>query len=93
MSPTVTRTCLLLAKIIQNTANLAFFGEKERYMIELNNVITDNLDKMKKFLDELCEEVNIITRFSKDMILNYIYRVVNLEYLKNITKQFKKIFG
>jgi len=60
MSPTVTRTCLLLAKIIQNTANLTFFGEKERYMIELNGVITTNFDKMKKFLDELCEEVHTL---------------------------------
>jgi len=58
LSPIASRTFTLAAKIIQNLANLVNFGEKEPYMKDFNQLIVDNMDRMKAFLDELasCKE-------------------------------------
>ncbi|KAL3867273.1 hypothetical protein ACJMK2_044487 [Sinanodonta woodiana] len=56
------RTLKLVAKSLQNLANLVEFGGKEAYMSGVNSFITKNKSKMVQFLDELscvkeCEEV------------------------------------
>jgi len=49
------RTFTLVAKILQNLANLVEFGQKEPFMHKMNTLITNNIDNMKRFLDELIE--------------------------------------
>ena len=48
------RTLTLVAKTLQNLANLVEFGEKESYMIFLNTFILDHRKKFKRFVDEIC---------------------------------------
>jgi len=47
------RVLTLLAKVVQQLANLVEFGEKEPYMKEFNTFCTDNFDKMRKFIDNI----------------------------------------
>eukprot|EP01099_Mayorella_cantabrigiensis_P006820 TRINITY_DN5822_c0_g1_i1.p1 TRINITY_DN5822_c0_g1~~TRINITY_DN5822_c0_g1_i1.p1 ORF type:complete len:254 (+),score=23.77 TRINITY_DN5822_c0_g1_i1:102-764(+) len=51
--PPTARTLTLIAKTIQNLANLVEFGSKEPYMKEMNSLILENIDHMKTFLDSL----------------------------------------
>jgi len=49
-----TRTLILVAKILQNLANMVeFSGTKEPYMEPLNDLVISNMDRVKKFIDEL----------------------------------------
>ncbi|XP_051539914.1 LOW QUALITY PROTEIN: ras GTPase-activating protein 1 [Myxocyprinus asiaticus] len=52
-SPTASRTLTLVAKAIQNLANLVEFGAKEPYMEGVNPFIKINKHQMIMFLDEL----------------------------------------
>ncbi|KAJ3016285.1 Ras GTPase-activating protein 1 [Thoreauomyces humboldtii] len=45
------RTFTLVAKILQNLANLSDFGSKEPYMSDCNGFITSNVGNMKVFID------------------------------------------
>ena len=55
-SKPVTRGLTLIAKVVQNMANLVEFGEKEMFMNPLNPFIVENLDRMKIFLTGLAED-------------------------------------
>ncbi|TPX70902.1 hypothetical protein SpCBS45565_g01494 [Spizellomyces sp. 'palustris'] len=50
---TTARTFTLIAKILQNLANLSDFGSKEPYMAECNSFIEANIDAMKSFIDAI----------------------------------------
>ncbi|KAB5528531.1 hypothetical protein PHYPO_G00141270 [Pangasianodon hypophthalmus] len=52
-SPTAARTLTLVAKSVQNLANLVEFGAKEPYMEGVNPFIKNNKQRMIMFLDEL----------------------------------------
>uniref|UniRef100_A0A8B9SZW2 Ras GTPase-activating protein 1 n=1 Tax=Anas platyrhynchos TaxID=8839 RepID=A0A8B9SZW2_ANAPL len=52
-SPTAARTLTLVAKSVQNLANLVEFGAKEPYMEGVNPFIKSNKHRMIMFLDEL----------------------------------------
>jgi Ras GTPase-activating protein 1 len=47
------RAFTLVAKTLQNLANLVEFGWKEEYMKDMNTFIIDNLTSMKNFLDKI----------------------------------------
>jgi len=50
----ISRDLTLIAKSIQNLANLTDFDDKESYLLPVNQFITDNMENMKNFLIELC---------------------------------------
>nr|CAB3265445.1 ras GTPase-activating protein 1 [Phallusia mammillata] len=52
-SPTAARSLLLVAKSIQNLANLVEFGAKEIYMEGINQFIIENKKKIVDFIEEL----------------------------------------
>uniref|UniRef100_A0A672MB74 RAS p21 protein activator 1 n=1 Tax=Sinocyclocheilus grahami TaxID=75366 RepID=A0A672MB74_SINGR len=52
-SPVTSRTLTLVAKAVQNLANLVEFGAKEPYMEGVNPFIKSNKHRMITFLDEL----------------------------------------
>jgi len=45
------RYLTLIAKTLQNLSNLCEFGYKEPYMADMNKLIIDNMESMKKFID------------------------------------------
>jgi hypothetical protein len=47
------RALTLVAKTIQNLGNLAEFGYKEAYMKDMNQFITQRLDDLKKYIDDI----------------------------------------
>eukprot|EP01137_Pigoraptor_chileana_P032331 Opistho-2@21542 len=47
------RTLTLVAKSLQNLANLVEFGGKEPYMMDVNFFILENKSKMKLFIDKI----------------------------------------
>ena len=47
------RRLVLIAKVLQNLANEAYFEQKEEYMKCSNVFIESNLDKMHSFFDSL----------------------------------------
>ncbi|KAJ3189773.1 Ras GTPase-activating protein 1 [Gaertneriomyces sp. JEL0708] len=51
--PPIARTLTLVAKTLQNLANLSDFGSKEGYMSECNTFIDSNMDAMKNFIDQV----------------------------------------
>ncbi|XP_078672261.1 ras GTPase-activating protein 1-like isoform X3 [Branchiostoma floridae x Branchiostoma belcheri] len=52
-TPTAARTLTMVAKSLQNLANLVEFGAKEPYMEAVNPFIVKNKERMIMFLDEL----------------------------------------
>ena len=54
-SPTTSRTFTLIAKIMQNLANLTDFKSKEPFMEFVNGWIALNVDSMKYFIDSFME--------------------------------------
>jgi GTPase-activator protein for Ras-like GTPase/C2 domain/PH domain len=50
------RTLTLVAKTIQNLANLVEFGEKESFMLPLNQFIVAHIPKMRAFLIDISTE-------------------------------------
>jgi len=50
------RTLTLIAKTIQNTANLVPFGLKEPYLIPMNSLIDEAIPHMKEFLSRISED-------------------------------------
>ncbi|XP_065836924.1 ras GTPase-activating protein 1-like [Oscarella lobularis] len=50
-----TRTLVLVAKCLQNLANLISFGGKEVYMWKINSFIEKNKEKLVAFIDELSD--------------------------------------
>ena len=61
MSKYASRACTLLAKVVQNLANLVPFGEKEPHMKVLNVFVNENMPRMKEFLDLLCAQVSVLS--------------------------------
>ncbi|KAJ3124244.1 hypothetical protein HK098_001306 [Nowakowskiella sp. JEL0407] len=51
--PNTARTLTLIAKILQNLANLTTFGNKEPYMVNSNSFIEENIPMMTKFIDKI----------------------------------------
>ena len=47
------RTFTLLAKTLQNLANLVEFGQKEAYMRNMNEFIVSKMDSMREFIDDI----------------------------------------
>ncbi|KAI8621436.1 hypothetical protein BC830DRAFT_1094513 [Chytriomyces sp. MP71] len=47
------RTFTLVAKIIQNLANLSEFGQKEQYLAGCNDFIKHQIPNMKRFIDKI----------------------------------------
>lgn len=52
-APGPARTLTLIAKVIQNLANCAPFGEKEAYMVFMNSFLEDHGPAMRHFLDQV----------------------------------------
>ncbi|KAI9197188.1 uncharacterized protein BJ171DRAFT_229349 [Polychytrium aggregatum] len=52
-SPVASRNFKLIAKVIQNLANLSTFGAKEAFMIQVNPFVQKNLKDMELFLDNI----------------------------------------
>ncbi|XP_021073829.1 RAS protein activator like-3 isoform X1 [Mus pahari] len=52
-APGPARTLTLIAKVIQNLANCAPFGEKEAYMAFMNSFLEDHGPAMQHFLDQV----------------------------------------
>ncbi|XP_055468052.1 RAS protein activator like-3 isoform X1 [Psammomys obesus] len=52
-APGPARTLTLIAKVIQNLANCAPFGEKEAYMAFMNSFLKDHGPAMQHFLDQV----------------------------------------
>lgn len=51
--PAATRSLVMIAKCLQNLANLVEFGVKESYMEVVNPFILKNKERMVVFLDHL----------------------------------------
>ncbi|KAG0264334.1 hypothetical protein DFQ27_001276 [Actinomortierella ambigua] len=48
------RTLTLIAKSLQGLANLVMFGNKESWMVPMNEFITENIQSLKDFIDRIC---------------------------------------
>jgi len=55
-SPTAARTLLLVAKSLQNLANLVEFGGKESYMTCVNQFIVENKNNIIEFIENLGDQ-------------------------------------
>ena len=51
------RMFILIAKILQNLANDVEFGAKERHMSQLNELITQNKEKIRQYFDEVAKPI------------------------------------
>jgi len=85
----INRTLILIAKTLQNLGNLVeFSGDKEGYMVGMNEFVVSNVISMKKFIDELANPI-LATNTSPTEVTP-----VNLEKeLASIHRHLKKNFA
>ena len=77
--PVTARTLTLIAKILQNLANLTEFASKEPHMKESNNFIKNHISEMKYFIDAISilpdkDEENAIVDFDVRSQCEKFYR-------------------
>ncbi|CAB4004632.1 Ras GTPase-activating 1, partial, partial [Paramuricea clavata] len=92
-SPMASRTLTMVAKCLQNLANLIEFGAKEPYMIPLNPFIQKNKPRLVKFIDNLssisyCPSAS--EQVSSDLARNLAFLhdkcVIHSQALKELSK-------
>ncbi|XP_070541978.1 ras GTPase-activating protein 1-like isoform X2 [Ptychodera flava] len=92
LSDTAARTLTIVAKAIQNLANLVEFGAKEPYMEALNPFIVLNKGRMIRFLEELSNvddwpEINppMCTDLSRDLAALHQLSVSHMKDLQRLS--------
>jgi Ras GTPase-activating protein 1 len=55
------RTLTLLAKTLQNLANLVEFGQKEPYMLPMNEMIQRKMPEMKQYLLDIAVHSTLLS--------------------------------
>ncbi|KAJ8002077.1 hypothetical protein DPEC_G00176050 [Dallia pectoralis] len=79
--PATLRTLTLTAKVIQNLANFTLFGEKEEYMLFMNDFLQQHWEKMRNFLQTVSSPDIEITMTSFD---GYVDLPLRLAVLHNL---------
>ncbi|KAF7282565.1 hypothetical protein GWI33_002355 [Rhynchophorus ferrugineus] len=92
-SPSATRSLVMVAKCLQNLANLVEFGGKEPYMEVVNPFILKNKERMVVFLDQLSAvgdpgEPRILTKpdTAKELATLHHICVAHLKELQTVAK-------
>eukprot|EP00027_Filamoeba_sp_ATCC50430_P007526 CAMPEP_0168558086 /NCGR_PEP_ID=MMETSP0413-20121227/9777_1 /TAXON_ID=136452 /ORGANISM="Filamoeba nolandi, Strain NC-AS-23-1" /LENGTH=757 /DNA_ID=CAMNT_0008589173 /DNA_START=81 /DNA_END=2354 /DNA_ORIENTATION=+ len=82
------RTLILIAKTLQNLANLVEFtgSAKEEYMHEMNQFVVENMENMKLFLDTLCDPTLSVNK----EFCTHIPQIFLEKELASIYRHFKK---
>ncbi|ETO14812.1 hypothetical protein RFI_22554, partial [Reticulomyxa filosa] len=62
----IRRRFTLIAKILQNISNQMIGGVKEAFMASLNDLIVEEISKVKKFFKELCNVLPLEHHFAMD---------------------------
>jgi len=80
--PEASRNLTIVAKTLQNIANLVAFGQKEPFMEPVNEYVHSMFENMKEYLDRLCippqTAIDAITtrnelRFGREMAVVHFY--------------------
>ncbi|XP_028255650.1 ras GTPase-activating protein nGAP isoform X2 [Parambassis ranga] len=79
--PNTLRTLTLTAKVIQNLANFTLFGEKEEYMLFMNELLEQHWDGMRGFLQTVSNPDTEITMTSFDGYVDLPLRLAVLHGL------------
>ncbi|XP_072240250.1 ras/Rap GTPase-activating protein SynGAP [Leuresthes tenuis] len=79
--PNTLRTLTLTAKVIQNLANFTLFGEKEEYMLFMNEFLQQHWDGMRSFLQTVSSQDTDITMSSFDGYVDLPLRLAVLHGL------------
>ncbi|XP_029998845.1 ras GTPase-activating protein nGAP isoform X2 [Sphaeramia orbicularis] len=79
--PNTLRTLTLTAKVIQNLANFTLFGEKEEYMLFMNEFLEQHWDKMRGFLQTVSDPNTEISMTSFDGYVDLPLRLAVLHGL------------
>ncbi|XP_010887616.3 RAS protein activator like-3 isoform X2 [Esox lucius] len=79
--PATLRTLTLTAKVIQNLANFTLFGEKEEYMLFMNDFLQQHWERMRSFLQTVSSPDIEITMTSFD---GYVDLPLRLAVLHNL---------
>ncbi|KAG0729183.1 Ras GTPase-activating protein 1 [Chionoecetes opilio] len=92
--PTASRSLIMIAKCLQNLANLVEFGGKEPYMEVVNPFILKNKERMISYLDQLSnvrerpeiEDAPVKSEPSRDLAQLHHICVTHLTHLTNRAK-------
>ncbi|XP_008278025.1 RAS protein activator like-3 isoform X2 [Stegastes partitus] len=79
--PNTLRTLTLTAKVVQNLANFTLFGEKEEYMLFMNEFLQQHWDGMRGFLQTVSNPDTEITMSSFDGYVDLPLRLAVLHGL------------
>ncbi|XP_069024207.1 RAS protein activator like-3 [Embiotoca jacksoni] len=79
--PNTLRTLTLTAKVIQNLANFTLFGEKEEYMLFMNEFLQQHWDGMRGFLQTVSNQDTEISMTSFDGYVDLPLRLAVLHGL------------
>ncbi|KAK5927142.1 hypothetical protein CgunFtcFv8_022660 [Champsocephalus gunnari] len=79
--PNILRTLTLTAKVIQNLANFTLFGEKEEYMLFMNEFLQQHWDGMRGFLQTVS---NIETEIPMSSFDGYVDLPLRLAVLHGL---------
>ena len=60
-NPRIRRALLLVTKIVQNLANDIVFRQKEPYLMIMNDFLTEHINQMKAFLEEISVCYQVVT--------------------------------
>jgi len=82
------RHLILIAKMVQNIANGLLFGQKEPYMLPLNDFVESNIERVKIFLHELSQGIS-----SNSSEIPKITPLEVLAEVDNLTEHLNKNIG
>ena len=77
--PAASRSLIMIAKCLQNLANLVEFGAKESYMEVVNPFILKNKERMVVFLDHLS-----VSNFFQKLYINLSHLLAIFLNTKNV---------
>lgn len=83
---TIGRTLTMVAKVLQNLANIVDFGQKEPYLIDLNPFISENKERMKSFIDALAFNRESTTKRIAELEQRLLYEEKVFEGVDNLHK-------
>jgi neurofibromin 1 len=79
-NPKIRRALLLVTKIVQNLANDIVFRQKEPYLMIMNDFLTEHINQMKAFLEEISVCYQVFFNIFENIVCHTYFFNINSDH-------------